>query len=99
MKDIEDSGILDIDPFRDLTTAAKDRLLRKALLKDANRRLPVHKRDKDEDDPATDEQDREREKAVEMHQNRGKPAPVPVTDEDFPDDVADDLPRQKKGKK
>lgn len=99
MKDDSAAVDLDIDIFRDLTGAAKDRLLRKALMKEANRRLPVHKRDKSEGDPDSDEQDREREKTVELHQNKGKPAPIPVTDEDFSEDVAHDLPKAKKDKK
>ena len=90
---------LDIDVFRDLTGAAKDRLLRKALMKEANRTLPVHKRDKSDGDPDSDDQDEEREKTVELHQNKGKPAPIPVTDEDFSEDVAAELPKAKKSKK
>lgn len=85
----EAQGIeLDIDIFSDLTKAAKDRLLRKALMSEANRQKPLHQRDKSMDDPDTEEQDEEMEKTVELHQKRGKPAPIPVTDEDFSEDVA-----------
>lgn len=96
MSDEKAAVDLDIDIFRDLTAAAKDRLLRKALMKEANRKLPLHKRDKEDGDPDSDEQDMEREKTVELHQSKGKPAPIPVTDEDFSDDVADELPKAKK---
>ena len=99
-KDTDDASVdLDIDIFRDLTAAAKDRILRKALMMDANRRKPVHRRDPDKEDTASDEQDMERERTVDLHQNKGKPAPIPVTDEDFPEDVADEIPKAKKDKK
>jgi hypothetical protein len=97
--DYDASVDVEIDLFRDLTVAAKDRLLRKALMVDANRRKPLHRRDPEADDPASDEQDMERERTVDLHQNKGKPAPIPVTDEDFPEEVADELPKAKKGKK
>jgi hypothetical protein len=90
---------LDIDIFSDLTKAAKDRLLRKALMSEANRQKPLHRRDKEMGDPDTEEADEEMEKTVELHQNRGKPAPIPVSDEDFSEDVAATITQGAKAEK
>jgi len=99
-KDPEDSGIdLEIDLFEDLTKKAKDRLLKKALLGERNRQLPIHKRDKSLPDTDSDEQEEEMAKTSDLQTSKGKPSGVPVTKEDFSEDVAAKIARDAKAAK
>lgn len=84
--------------LEDLKPSAKDRLLRRVMRMEANRRLPMHKRDKDIDDPDTADQDEEMEKTADLHAERGKPSPVPVTEDDFSEDAAIEIAKSSKKK-
>lgn len=99
-KNPEDSGLdLEIDLFEDLTKKAKDRLLKKALLGEHNRQLPLHKRDKSLPDPDSEEQEEEMAKTADLQQKSGKPREIPVTKDDFSEDVAAKIARDAKAAK
>ena len=88
--------------FSEITHKGLQRMLRTALSQINNRQKPLHQRDDEDEatevDDDTNEADKENSKLVELHQTRGTPAPIPTTGEDFPEAVAEKLPKKKSPK-
>lgn len=84
--------------LKEVTNKGLQRLLLQAWRDSNNRSLPMHKRSKDEPedmDDDTREAAKENDKLVDLHAEKGSPAPIPATDEDFPETVAEKLPKAK----
>lgn len=86
-----------------ITRAGLKEMLEEALMREARRSKPRHRRDEEsrEKDGADEEQDEEMEKLADLaEEQKGSPSPVEMDDEDMSDEAMEDIVAESdKGKK